>query len=104
MASSLRRWLRGRSLNRRRGTRRRSGRRRCGGTDQEGLAGEAEASSCVVDDVDLADVEAGVQPVEGNVEGKGHGIASGHVYARGFDQRRLEYLCGSLQKLDAGQN
>ncbi len=88
----------------------RTGRSRlsCGGgwrsrcADQQGLAGEAEASSGVVDDVDLADVEAGVEPVEGNVKGKGDGIAPGHVYAGGLHQRSLEYFRGPLQKFDAG--
>ena len=36
--------------------------RRCGGADQQGLAGKAEAASGVVDDVDLADVEASCEP------------------------------------------
>ena len=70
--------------------------RRHRSADQQGLTGEAEASSGVVDDVDLADVEAGVEPVKGNVKGKSDGIASGHVYAGGLDQRGLEYLCGPL--------
>src|SRR6187402_477602 len=76
--------------------------RSCGCEDAEGHAWEAEGAASVVDHVDLADVGAGFEAAEGDVELEAHGTSLRNVDRSACDQRRLVDLASSAQELDGG--
>ena len=74
------------------------------GCDAEGGAGEGEGAAGVVDDVDLADVVAGFELGEGDVELEGHGVAEGVVERVDGDQGGLVDLDAAGEELDGGED
>jgi len=72
--------------------------------DEDGGAGEGEASGGVIDDIDLAGVLAGFELAEGHVELEGDGVATGLVEFGGLDERRFECLLAVAEKFDAGED
>src|SRR5208337_577956 len=105
------RWLGRRSLgaggcwNRRGGGRsgRRGGRRSGRLADQYGKARKRETAGGVVDHIQLAEILAGLEPAERDIELETHSVAAFDVDGSGLHDWCLVYLCGSLNHFQATQ-